>query len=137
MKEKKRIGEAAGFAYTFGYLGFFVRSRAPVPTSTFHVLPPRRAAGSDANLSDKTADGPLANPLEGKTAPRVRRGTERDGEGTESGGKGETENGKGGYAEEVKRADDKGVGGATGEISGRAIDWRADDADAQPTSGVG
>ncbi|EFN76384.1 hypothetical protein EAI_02857 [Harpegnathos saltator] len=27
---------------------------------------------SDANLSDKTADGPLANPLEGKTVPRKR-----------------------------------------------------------------
>jgi len=63
----------AGSAYTFGYLGFSVRSRS------FHVDISHSPAWSDANLSDKTADGPLANPLEGKTVPRVKRGTERDG----------------------------------------------------------
>lgn len=65
----------AGSAYAFGYLGFSVRSRS------FHVDISRPPAWSDANLSDKTADGPLANPLEGKTVPRVKRGTEREGKG--------------------------------------------------------
>jgi len=35
--------------------------------------------------------------------------------------------------EEVKRANER-ASGATREISGCAIDWRADDANAQPTS---
>lgn len=46
-----------------------VRSVDDVSQRTFHVVQPR----SGANLSDKTADGPLANPL------GAREGAERGG----------------------------------------------------------
>lgn len=94
----------AGSAYAFGYLGFSVRSRS------FHVDISRPPAWSDANLSDKTADGPLANPLEGKTVPRVKRGTERDGKGKEGNG---VERGTAGGSETGER---KGVGCHQGDF---------------------
>lgn len=66
--KKRRAGWEREIRFRFR-LGFSVRSRS------FHVDISRPPAWSDANLSDKTADGPLANPLEGKTVPRVRRGS--------------------------------------------------------------
>lgn len=123
--KKVEATAAAGSAYAFGYLGFSVRSRS------FHVDISHPPAQSDANLSDKTANGPLANPLEGKTVPRVKRRVEPPGRG---GGKREqwkgTERTK---REVVERVRERALD-ATGEISGGAIDWRAGDANAQPTS---
>ncbi|KAL2723237.1 hypothetical protein V1477_019088 [Vespula maculifrons] len=49
------------------FLGFSVRSRSHRVLSLCIL---RSLARSTANLFDKTADGPLANPLEGKTVPR-------------------------------------------------------------------
>lgn len=77
VKKDEATAEAGSSAYAFGYLGFSVRSRS------FYVDISRPSARSDANLSDKTADGPLANPLEGKTVPRVKRGSVRDGGGAD------------------------------------------------------
>lgn len=61
--------------------GYSLSVTSDFRSRSFHVDISRPPAWSDANLSDKTADGPLANPLEGETVPRVKRGTERDGEG--------------------------------------------------------
>lgn len=110
--KKGETGEVS--AYAFGYLGFSVRSRS------FHVDISRPPAWGDANLSDKTADGPLANPLGGKTVPRVKRGTERDGERdrrADGGGGGRVESGHGGS----ETGERKGVGRPPGRFLGAQL----------------
>lgn len=98
-----------------------VTSDFPCALVRFDVDISRPPAWGDANLSDKTADGPLANPLEGKTVPRVRRGTaERDGEPGLGGvpGKGGGKGVHGGSETGVER---KGVGRPPGRFLGAQL----------------